>query len=64
MSDILRCEMQVSKCGVDAQNFRGGVATPITSRGGVFGVEGGQVVTVRIPTFAELDTKASQQVHF
>ena len=55
--------MQVKKCAADAQKFRGGENTSITSRAGVLGVEAGEVVTVRIPTFAELDAKTSQQVH-
>ena len=53
----------MSKCGVDAQKFRKGVTSLIRSTAGVLGVEGGQVVAKRIPTFQELDTKPSQQVH-
>ena len=48
-SDILRCKMQVKKCAADAQKFRGGVNTSTTSRGGVLGVEGGEVVTDQSP---------------
>ena len=63
-SDLLRCEMQVSKCGVDAQNFRGGVPSVMSwSRAGVLAVEEGEAVTKPIPTFQQLDTERSQQVH-
>ena len=62
-SDILRCELQVSKCGVDAQKFKRGVPSLIPSEVGVLGVEEGEVVAKRIPTFQELDTKTAQQVH-
>ena len=43
-SDILRCEMQVSKCGVDGQKFRGGVPSVMSSRAGVLAVEEGKAV--------------------
>jgi len=38
-SDILRCELQVTKCGVDAQKFTEGSTSLIRSTAGVLGVE-------------------------